>query len=166
MSRNPNAAAGKNLQGNAARAADGSREASGEGAAAANILKALITHLRGQIRVRRTRAVSNGLVVFRALIGIADKGSERRAAGDAVHETAENFRLIRFAALRRKPAARRPASHKGAKRLFVNGFARREPFNGAANGRRMALSPDGGAQISAESGVHDGVNRFKFSCGS
>ena len=155
MRRDAHAPAREDLQGDAARDRHGGGEAPGEVPAAADVLMPLPAHLRGQVSVRGAREVGDRAVVLRALVGVADDRGEGRAAGDAVHEPAEDLRGVGLPALRGEAPPRSAPGHEGRERLEVDRLARREALDRAADRVGVGLSEDGRAEIFAEGGVHD-----------
>ena len=78
--------------------AKGSCQTAGKVAAAGSILKSTVFGLGCVICVTGSGAIAQVRIVAGAGVGVADNGTERRAAGFAVHKAGEDFRRVRLAA--------------------------------------------------------------------
>ena len=98
--------------------------------AAAHVLRTVVADVRRIVRVRGARLVEQLAVVTRAGIGIADHGTDRRAASHILQQSADKLDLIRLSAGSSKRIPPRGATHhKITKCLAIHRKSGGEPVD-------------------------------------
>ena len=139
-----NALTGQNLQTDAAGDAQGRCQPAGEMSAAPHVLKAAVFHLGRVVRVGGPGRLLQKCIVLGAGVGVFNNRRQRRAAGDILHQPAEDLHLVGLPPGRGNSAsAGGTALHKAPKLLPVHPLSGGQPVNADADGLRVGLAKDG-----------------------
>ena len=143
MRHDLNAAGLERLQRDAARDAQGRRQAAGEVPAAGDVVHVVILHACREVRMSRTGLAAQLGVVLGARVGVLDDRGDRRARGVPIDHAGNDMRGVGLAALGRGLVTAGGATvQKSLQLLLVNGDTRRNAIERAADGGGVRLAED------------------------
>ena len=122
MRHDLNAAGLERLQRDAARDAQGRRQAAGEVPAAGDVVHVVVLHARRKIGMSRTGLAAQFGVVLGARVGVLDDRGDGRTRGVSINYAGDNVGGVGLAALGRGLVTAGGATvQKGLQLLLVNG---------------------------------------------